>query len=146
MKPASDAKASRLECGPCLIGAYSQCCHVPCQTNISICFKKDKYKYDRTYLMRIFYLGDFFLRTSTQLIVAYCIHDNETTMCTRFPSLGYRAQVAMSLSHPMLHSFKLHNATIRDENGSDMDGYHRYYICFHISVRIRIGYDWISTS
>ena len=26
----------------------------------------------------------------------------------------------------------------RDENGSDMDGYHRYYICFHISVRIRI--------
>jgi len=27
---------------------------------------------------------------------------------------------------------------IRDENGSDTDGYHRYYICFHISVRIRI--------
>ena len=26
----------------------------------------------------------------------------------------------------------------RDENGWDMDGYHRYYICFHISVRIRI--------
>ena len=26
----------------------------------------------------------------------------------------------------------------RDEKGSDMDGYHRYYICFHISVRIRI--------
>jgi hypothetical protein len=26
----------------------------------------------------------------------------------------------------------------RDENGSDMDGYHRYYICFHISGRIRI--------
>ena len=26
----------------------------------------------------------------------------------------------------------------RDENGSDTDGYHRYYICFHISVRIRI--------
>ena len=25
-----------------------------------------------------------------------------------------------------------------DENGSDTDGYHRYYICFHISVRIRI--------
>jgi len=25
-----------------------------------------------------------------------------------------------------------------DENGSDMDGYHRYYICFHISGRIRI--------
>ena len=27
---------------------------------------------------------------------------------------------------------------IRDENGQDTDGYHRYYICFHISVRIRI--------
>ena len=27
---------------------------------------------------------------------------------------------------------------IRDENGSDADGYHRYYICFYISVRIRI--------
>ena len=26
----------------------------------------------------------------------------------------------------------------RDENGSDMDGYHRYHICFHISGRIRI--------
>ena len=25
-----------------------------------------------------------------------------------------------------------------DENGSDTDGYHRYYICFHIYVRIRI--------
>ena len=28
--------------------------------------------------------------------------------------------------------------TSRDENGSDTDGYHRYYICFHISVRIQI--------
>ena len=28
--------------------------------------------------------------------------------------------------------------TSRDENGLDMDGYHRYYICFHISNRIRI--------
>ena len=26
----------------------------------------------------------------------------------------------------------------RDENGLDTDGYHRYYICFHISVQIRI--------
>ena len=29
-------------------------------------------------------------------------------------------------------------AVYRDENGSDTDGYHRYYICFHIFVRIRI--------
>ena len=28
--------------------------------------------------------------------------------------------------------------TTRDENGSDTNGYHSYYICFHISVRIRI--------
>jgi hypothetical protein len=34
---------------------------------------------------------------------------------------------------------------IRDENGSDTDGYHRYYICFHISVRIRIRIRIIST-
>jgi len=27
---------------------------------------------------------------------------------------------------------------IRDENGLDTDGYHRYHICFHISGRIRI--------
>jgi len=27
---------------------------------------------------------------------------------------------------------------IRDENGSDTNGYHRYHICFHISCRIRI--------
>jgi hypothetical protein len=26
----------------------------------------------------------------------------------------------------------------RDENGSDTDEYHRYYICFHISIPIRI--------
>ena len=35
--------------------------------------------------------------------------------------------------------------TFRDENRSDMDGYHRYYICFHISVRIRIQIRIIST-
>jgi hypothetical protein len=29
-------------------------------------------------------------------------------------------------------------APARDENGSDTDGYHRYYICFHIFVWIRI--------
>ena len=33
----------------------------------------------------------------------------------------------------------------RDENGSDTDGYHRYYICFHISVRIRIRIWIVST-
>ena len=26
----------------------------------------------------------------------------------------------------------------RDVNGLDTDGYHRYYICFYISTRIRI--------
>ena len=34
---------------------------------------------------------------------------------------------------------------LRDENGSDTDGYHRYYICFHISVRIRIRIRIVST-
>ena len=29
-------------------------------------------------------------------------------------------------------------AVHRDENGSDTNGYHLYYICFHISVLIRI--------
>ena len=33
----------------------------------------------------------------------------------------------------------------RDENGSDTDRYHRYYICFHISVRIRIQIRILST-
>jgi hypothetical protein len=33
----------------------------------------------------------------------------------------------------------------RDENGSDMNGYHWYYICFHISVRIRIWIWIVST-
>jgi hypothetical protein len=33
----------------------------------------------------------------------------------------------------------------RDENGSDTDGYHRYYICFHISVQIRIQIRIVST-
>ena len=33
----------------------------------------------------------------------------------------------------------------RDENGSDTDRYHRYYICFHISVRIRIRIRIVST-
>jgi len=32
-----------------------------------------------------------------------------------------------------------------DENGSDTDGYHRYYICFHICVRIQIRIRIIST-
>ena len=33
----------------------------------------------------------------------------------------------------------------RDENRSDTDGYHRYYFCFHISVRIRIQIRIVST-
>ena len=33
----------------------------------------------------------------------------------------------------------------RDENGLDTDGYHRYYICFHISVRIWIRIRIVST-
>ena len=33
----------------------------------------------------------------------------------------------------------------RDENGLDTDRYHRYYICFHISVRIRIRIRIMST-
>ena len=33
----------------------------------------------------------------------------------------------------------------RDENGSDTDGYHRYYICFHIFVRIQIRIRIVST-
>ena len=33
----------------------------------------------------------------------------------------------------------------RDENGSDTDGYHRYYICFHIYVRIRNRMRIVST-
>ena len=32
-----------------------------------------------------------------------------------------------------------------DENGSDTDGYHRYYICFYIFVRIRIQIRIVST-
>ena len=32
-----------------------------------------------------------------------------------------------------------------DENGSDTDGYHRYYICFHISIWIRIRIRIVST-
>ena len=32
-----------------------------------------------------------------------------------------------------------------DENGSNTDGYHRYYICFHISFRIRIRMWIVST-
>ena len=34
----------------------------------------------------------------------------------------------------------------RDENGSDTDGYHRYYICFHISVQIWIRIRIVSTT
>ena len=33
----------------------------------------------------------------------------------------------------------------RDENGFDTAGYHGYYICFHISVRIRIRIWIVST-
>ena len=33
----------------------------------------------------------------------------------------------------------------RDENRSDTDGYHRYYICFYISVQIRIRTRIVST-
>ena len=33
----------------------------------------------------------------------------------------------------------------RDENGLDTDGYHRYYICFHIFVWIRIQIRIVST-
>ena len=36
-----------------------------------------------------------------------------------------------------LHS-ALYKVLVRDQNGSDMDGYHWYHICFHISLRIRI--------
>ena len=42
---------------------------------------------------------------------------------------------------PMLSYLPL---TSRDENGLDMDGYHRYYICFHISVRIQIRIQIVS--
>ena len=34
---------------------------------------------------------------------------------------------------------------IRDENGSDTDGYHLYYICFYISALIRIRIRIVST-
>ena len=33
----------------------------------------------------------------------------------------------------------------RDENRLDTDGYHRYYICFHISFQIRIQIRIVST-
>jgi len=33
----------------------------------------------------------------------------------------------------------------KDENGWDTDGYHRYYICFHISSQIRIRVRVVST-
>jgi hypothetical protein len=32
----------------------------------------------------------------------------------------------------------LNFVSTKDENGSDTNGYHSYYICFHIYVRIRI--------
>ena len=35
--------------------------------------------------------------------------------------------------------------TTRDENGSDTDEYYRYYICFYISVWIRIRIRIVST-
>ena len=45
------------------------------------------------------------------------------------------------------HSFGLLQLSIssRDENGSDTDEYHRYYICFHISIWIRIRIRIVST-
>jgi hypothetical protein len=33
----------------------------------------------------------------------------------------------------------------RDENGSDTNGYHRYYICFYISCQIHIRIRIMST-
>jgi hypothetical protein len=42
-------------------------------------------------------------------------------------------------------SGKATTSTLRDENGSNTDGYGRYYICFHISNRIRIRIRIVST-
>ena len=44
--------------------------------------------------------------------------------------------------HEILHN-TFHVGT--DENGSDMNGYHRYHICFYISGRIRIRIRIMST-
>jgi hypothetical protein len=38
----------------------------------------------------------------------------------------------------ILLNSRVNCAVGRDENGSNTDGYHQYYICFHISVEIRI--------
>jgi hypothetical protein len=38
---------------------------------------------------------------------------------------------------PNSHPLRDYNPNpLTDENGSDTNGYHPYYICFHISVRI----------
>ena len=47
--------------------------------------------------------------------------------------------------HTLYHQLSVHFIDSRDENGSDMDGYHRYYICFHISIWIRIRIRIVST-
>ena len=41
--------------------------------------------------------------------------------------------------------FLVHSVYPRDENGSDTDGYHRYYIYFHIFGRILIRI-WIMST
>ena len=55
-----------------------------------------------------------------------------------FPFLRGAAQLAFTAALSWC-------GTTRDENGSDMDGYHRYYICFHISVQIWIRIRIVST-
>jgi hypothetical protein len=40
---------------------------------------------------------------------------------------------------------RFYMAITRVENGSDSDGYHRYYICFHISIWIRIRIRIVSS-
>ena len=49
------------------------------------------------------------------------------------------------LSLKVKAGLELHRDVTGDENGSETDGYHRYYICFHISVRIRIRIRIVST-
>ena len=51
-------------------------------------------------------------------------------------------------THRSMYWFLVHFTACsvgRDENGSDTDGYHRYYICFYIFVRIRIQIRIVST-
>ena len=47
-----------------------------------------------------------------------------------------RHQLLKQLMRLLLCQFLFAVGFGRDENGLDMDGYHQYYICFHISVRI----------